>query len=93
MARCRLSDKKIKHYNKIHNWNFSVLLYRGGYGDYLIGFDHANKDDQISRWGDTITVSVPTYWVNRKTGETELQDIKGSLSKCWCGCTERVING
>lgn len=79
MARCRLSDKNIQKLNKKLGVDYAVYMYRGGYGRWLLAFNHS-----VDGSGN-----VDTCYINRDTGEVNDIDILGGrLSKCWCGCVK-----
>ena len=89
MARCKLSQKKVNKYNKQFNWNYSVLMYRGGYGTGLVAFNHATPESEKKIYDGTVYRVVKCDFVDRKTGEIIEPYGNGLLSTCECGC----ING
>jgi len=85
MARCRLSDKSAKKINAKLGVDYAVYMYRGGYGRWLLAFNHSTDG----------TGSVSCHYINRDTGEIDMKikAIAGRLSKCWCGCVKETTNG
>ena len=89
VARCKLSQRKVNKYNKQFGWNYAVLMYRGGYGDCLVAFNHATPDSEKQMFNGKLTRRVKCDFVNRKTGEIIESYGNGMLSACECGC----VNG
>ena len=78
MARCRLSDKNIKKLNNKLGVDYAVYMYRGGYGKWLLAFNHSLDGSG----------SVECVYINRETGEIDAGAGGGLINKCWCGCVK-----